>query len=444
MIGDIKMSLKELNQVEIIEKLDRREIKQKKAAEILNLSVRQVKRKLHNYRLHGAKSLIHKGREKSSNHQLDQVVIDKAINIIKEKYWDFGPTLACEKLIENHNIKISREKLRQEMIKVGLWKTKSRKKAQVHQLRERRSCFGELVQIDGSPHAWFEDRGPKCNLNVMIDDSTGIPVLEFSKSETTQAYFSILEKYLKIHGKPMAIYSDKHSIFTINNPLKLDLKKPSKETENDDLTQLSRALKQLDIKLILANTPQAKGRVERINQTLQDRLVKELRLKNISTIEQANQYLPEFTNKFIKRFSFVPKSKVNMHKKLTKNIDLSKILCIETVRILSKNLTFQHNNIIYQINTDKSAYTLRKTSVVIRKRYDKTITIWDHKGNKLDYSIIKKTVCKNIANSKELNQLVDEILVQQAQQDYQKRNPWESDWDELTADNACYKPIGAI
>lgn len=111
---------------------------------------------------------------------------------------------------------------------------------------------------------------------------------------------------------------------------------------------------------------------------------------------------------------------------------------------MSKNLTFQHNNIIYQIKTDKSAYTLRKTSVVIRKRYDKIITIWDHKGNQLDYSIIKKTVCKNIANSKELNQLVDEILVQQAQQDYQKRNPWESDWDELTADNACYKPIGAI
>jgi len=193
MKGDIVMSDKEINQVEIFEKLKRREIRQKKVSEILSLSVRQIRRKLHGYRTYGAKSLAHKSRGKQSNRKISQAVIDSVINIVKEKYPDFGPTLAHEKLVENHEISFSVEKLRQEMIEFGIWKSKQRRKAHIHQLRERRACFGELVQLDGSPHDWFESRAPVCNLNVMIDDATSIFQCKFSKVETTQDYFKLVE-----------------------------------------------------------------------------------------------------------------------------------------------------------------------------------------------------------------------------------------------------------
>lgn len=443
MKGDIKMSLKELSQVELMEKLNRREIKQRRVAQLMGLSVRQVKRKLHNYRLYGPKSLIHKARGKSSNNKIERSVLDQAIKIVRDKYWDFGPTLAYEKLVEDHNFKFSLTSLRKAMIEVGLLKPKSRKKAHIHQLRERRACFGELVQLDGSPHAWFEDRGLRCNLNVIVDDATGVPLLEFSKSETTQGYFSILEKYLMAYGKPLAVYSDKNSIFTINTQESLEYKKPSRQDKYDGLTQLGRALKKLDIELILANTPQAKGRVERLNQTLQDRLVKELRLEGISSIKEANQYLPKFIKKYIDRFKQQPRSRVDMHRKLDKGTNLETILCVEETRVLSKNLTFQFDNTIYQIKTSRSPYTLRHTSVVIRQRYDKTVTVWDYRSRQLDFSVINKKQTRTV-HSKELNQILDEKLIEKARKDSKRKTPWETNLEDLTMDNYYYKPKGAV
>lgn len=441
MKGHIAMSNKEINQVELFEKLTRREIKQKKAAKALGLSVRQVKRKLRAYKTSGAQSLVHKARGRRSNNKTDQKELDKAMDIVKEKYSDFGPTLTQEKLTENHDIALSREKLRQEMIAVGLWKPKRIKTASIHQLRERRACFGELVQLDGSPHHWFEERSAYCNLNVMIDDATGIPLLGFSAVETTQDYFRLVEQYFLKYGLPLALYVDKHSIFRVNNPANLDLKKPSKEHQHQGLTQFGRAMKELNIEVIFASTAQAKGRVERINQTLQDRLVKEMRLNNISNIDEANLFLPEFTNKFVQKFSTQAKSSVDMHRKLSKSINLEKILCIKEQRVLSKNLTFQYQNTIFQVKTNRSAYALRKTIVTICERYDGSVTIWDSKDKPLEYTTIKKLPNTRETSSKQLNHQVNAIL---AKETYKKRNRWESNQSELEQPNLFAKPKGAV
>jgi len=443
-MGDIVMSSKEINQVEIFEKLKRREIKQGKAADVLGLSVRQIKRKLRKYKLDGTKSLVHKSRGKTSNRKISQEKLDEAITLIRDKYWDFGPTLANEKLLENHEIKLSKEKLRQEMIRTGIWKTKKRKKAHVHQLRERRACFGELVQLDGSPHDWFEGRDSRCNLNVVVDDATNTFSVKFSKTETTQDYFKLLEEYINQYGLPLAIYTDKHSIFRVNTLSNLDLRKPSKHDKYEGLTQFGRACKELGIELIFANTAQAKGRVEKVNRTFQDRLVKEMRLENISSIKDANNFVPKYMKKFNKKFSKEPKSKVDMHRKLNKSIDLSNILCIKEVRIISKNLTFQFNNIIFQIQTKRSAFTLRKTQVTILQRYDNSIKIFDYRNKPLEYETIKLLPSIKTTNSKKLSEKLDAILIKEAQKSYKKRNPWESSFDEFTKDNIFYKPKGAV
>lgn len=444
-MGDIVISNEEINQVEIFEKLKRREIKQRKAADILGLSVRQIKRKLIKYKLNGAKSLMHKSRGRVSNNKISQEKLDQAITLIKDKYWDFGPTLANEKLFENHEIKLSVEKLRQEMVRTGVWKPRKRRQPQIHPPRERRACFGELVQLDGSPDGWFEDRALKCNLNVSADDATSTFEAMFSEVETTQDYFRLAEMYILKYGVPLAWYVDKHSIFRVNTPSNLDNKKPGSDNDQwTGLTQFGRACKELGSELIFANTPQAKGRVERVNQTLQDRLVKELRLQGISNIEEANKFLPEFMAKFNKKFSRKPRSGVDMHRKLDKRIDLTRILCLKETRVISKNLTFQYINQIFYIKTKRSAFTLRKTKVTICQRYDGDIKVFDHQDRLLDCEVVKILPSTKATDSKTLNRKLDDILLKEARRNYKKKNPWESSLEELAENVGFYKPNGAV
>lgn len=456
MKGHLIMKESELLKIEVLEKIKRKEIKQKTGAKILGISTRQMRRTLKRYKLEGGKGLAHKSRGRISNSRIPQEKLDKAIRLIRDKYWDFGPTLANEKLLENHQIKLSSERLRQEMISTGIWKNRKKKKAHVHQLRERRSCFGELVQLDGSPHDWFEGRAPKCNLNVAIDDASSISFYKFSKTETTQDYFKLAEEYFLKYGLPLAFYTDKHSVFRINKDTNLDLKKPTKN-KYEGLTQFGRAMKELGIELIFANIAQAKGRVEKVNRTLQNRLVKEMRLEDISSIEEANKFLPGFMKKINKKFSVKPKSKINIHRKLDKvncearestlgykDIDLTKILCVRETRILSKNLTCQLKNTIFQIKTKRSAFTLRKTRVTICERYDGEIKIYDSRNNLLSYTTIKQLPSRKTTNSKQLNEKMDAILIKEAQKNYQKKNIWESELNDFTNDNYYSKPTGAV
>jgi transposase len=374
------MSQPELTRLEVIQRVKRKTLKQRQAAELLSLTVRQVKRLCKAYQSNGAAGLISKRRGQPSNNRLPEKTINKARQLLRSRYPDFGPTLAAEKLALE-GVALSVETVRQLLIGAGLWKAKSVRRAVIHQLRERRARLGELVQIDGSPHDWFEGRAPKCTLLVFVDDATSrLMYLQFVAAETTFNYFAGVRSYLTEFGKPLAFYSDKFGVFRVNIPNALS---------GTGLTQFGRALKELDIQLICAHSPQAKGRVERANQTLQDRLTKELRLRGLSSLESANAYLPEFIAAYNARFAVAPRTAESAHRQLNKGENLERILTLCERRTLSKNLTLSYNNVIYQIKTKRSAYTMRQAHVEVRERQSGEITI-EYKQRPLEYTIYSK------------------------------------------------------
>jgi DNA-binding Lrp family transcriptional regulator len=406
----ISMSNKELSRLQVLNKVLERNYTQSKAGEILNLSTRQIKRLCKNLKEMGPKGLISRKRANPSNYRLKQSLKDNIVEIILKNYRDFGPTLAHEKMIEKHGIKISLTSIRNIMIEYLIWEPKKVKRKVIHQMRNRRACFGELVQIDGSYHNWFEERGSKCCLLVFIDDATSSLVeMKFVDAETTWNYFHCTQNYLKNFGRPIAFYSDQHGIFRINHKGAIS---------GNGLTQYGRALKELDIKLICANTPQAKGRVERANRTLQDRLIKELRLQNISTIEDANRFLPTFMKDFNNRFAKVPKSSIDAHRALF-GYNLNRIFTLQDTRYLSKNLTFQYKNVIYQIKTSRSSYTLRKARVKILEDISGNVYV-EHHGKELEYSVYHEQEYQGeIISSK----LIDEAL-KKTKYKPNKNHPW--------------------
>jgi len=378
----LTMSNEEITRLEVMQRLKDKRLIQKEAARMLGLSVRQIKRLYSAYQRQGARGLVSQKRGKPSNHQLRAEMVQKAIDLIYERYRDFGPTLAHEKLTEVHGLKLSDESVRRLMIEEGLWKPKRAKQPPAHQMRERRACLGELVQIDGSDHAWFEERGPKCTLLVYIDDATGqLGELWFVPDETFFAYCEATRHYVERCGKPVAFYSDKHGIFRVNQEQTTGL--------GSGLTQFGRAMQELDIQIICANSPQAKGRVERANQTLQDRLVKELRLRGIADMQAGNAYLPEFRDDFNRRFAVQPRSTHDAHRPLLKTENLDLILTRQKTGTLSKNLTVQSNHIIYQIQSDRPNYTLRNAQVTVCENPKGEVTIL-YKNNPLPYTIYHK------------------------------------------------------
>jgi transposase len=401
MKGILTMSTKELDRVEVLSKVEQKLVLQSQASDILGVSVRQIKRLVRAYKKEGAQGLISKKRGRPGNHRLPAGRKECALALIRQHYPDFGPTFACEKLLEVHGLKISVGVVRGLMIADGLWIGKKVKKKRVFQLRERRSKEGELVQMDGSPHAWFEGRGPKCSLLCCIDDATGkIKAGIFAPSETVYSYFDLMQTYLKTHGRPVAVYSDKHAVFRVNR---------SGALKSQGVTQFGRAMKELGIEMIFANSPQAKGRVERSNRTLQDRLVKELRLHKISTIDQANTFLPKFIEDYNHRFGVVPKDPTNAHKPLLEQHNLEHIFTMQEFRQLSKDLILQYKNVLYQIRTDRESYTMRKAQVTIRERKDGSIAIL-YKKQQLTFTIYNtQEVQREVVDAKMLNAVIDNL-----------------------------------
>jgi transposase len=379
-----------------MQRVARKQMNQKEAGRILDLSTRQIKRLLRAYRQQGAAGLVSKHRGRKANNRLAEEVKRKALNLLKTKYQGFGPTLAHEKLVEKDKLQLSDESVRQLMIEEGLWKPRKVKKTTVHQLRERRACFGELVQIDGSLHDWFEGRADTCVLLVFIDDATGKLVqLLFVESESFFSYCQAAEGYFKHYGKPVAFYSDKHSIFRVNLP---------SAGAHTDLTQFGRAMQELDIQIICANTPQAKGRVERVIQTLQDRLPKEMRLRNIRTPSAGNAFLPKFIQDFNQRFAEEPRSSVDAHRPLSAREDLTRIFAWQEPRTLSKNLTLQFYKTVYQIQTERSTYALRKAQVLVcLTAQDEMIILYN--GKALPYTVYNQQAHQaEIISTKQLDQ----------------------------------------
>lgn len=414
----ITMSQQEVLRLQVIEKLKDRILSQSEASKILKVSCRQIKRLVRIYKQQGAKGLVSKKRDKPSNNRLSEETKQNILALIKEKYIDFGPTFLGEKLLENHSITVSKETLRQLMVAENLWQTKRRKEAKIHQMRERRSRFGELIQIDGSPHDWFEGRGDKCCLIVFIDDATSrIVSLRFEETETTAAYFKAAKTYIAQCGLPMAFYSDKHGIFRVNMP------------DCDSETQFGRAARELGIEIICAHSPQAKGRVERSNQTFQDRLVKEMRLLGISDIEAANAYLPEFRQKHNAKFAVEPKSNTDAHVKLIGDENLDLIFCYKIARKLSKNLEFSYRKIIYQIKTETKGNRLKHAIVWVCEDLTGKVTII-YQGKQLEYSChTRQQKTAEIIGAKAINHKIDSI----AKRRYKPNatHPWRQPWMQV-------------
>lgn len=372
------MSGREISRLKIIEQIKSKQISQIAGAAQLKMSTRHLRRLMGKYKQHGTAELISKRYGKPSHRRIADSIKEQALSLLKIHYPDFGPTFAHEKLIEVHGFTFSVETLRQWMIAEELWKGKKRRQAHIHPQRQRRAQRGELVQIDGSPHDWFEGRRDKCCLLVFIDDaSSELLSLHFVEQECLQGYFDAVEKHLRQHGIPLAYYSDKHGIFRVN------IKEAKSGTGK---TQLGRALDELGIELICANTPQAKGRVEKANQTLQDRLVKELRLHQISDINTANAFLPDFIQDYNRRFAVDPQNPQDAHRPLTNDAEsLTLILSLKESRKVSKNLQLQYHNKVYQIQSKTLSYTLRGATVTVCDNQGDIKLL--HKGKMLPYKV---------------------------------------------------------
>ncbi len=406
--GLCTLSHRELDRVGVIESVVAGRLRQREAAARLGISTRQVKRLVRGFRGGGGAALASRRRGRPSNNRLAEAVRTEALALVRSCYADFGPTLAHEKLTGTHGLTLSVESLRQWMIAEQLWRAKRRRRRAVFQLRERRPRCGELIQIDGSPHDWFEGRAERCTLIVFIDDASGaILHAHFTPAETIAAYMHALRTHIERHGRPVALYSDRHSIFRLTQ----------KECASGaTLTQFGRALQSLDIEAIHAHTPQAKGRVERANQTLQDRLCKELRLAGISERASANDFLKTFLADYNRGFAVAPKSSEDAHRLLHHSAEeLARILCLHTPRRLSTSLSIQYRNTLYQVQSrGGGGYHLRGAQITVCEHLDATITLL-HQGKALAYTTYARGERPApIEDDKTLNQRVEHTLAKQA------------------------------
>jgi transposase len=402
----IAMTSQECDRVTIIKKVIRNEMTRKQAAKELKLSNRQIRRYLRRFKEEQEQGLIR--RPSGGNRAFTTKFKTDIVASVTKNYSDFGPTLAAEKLKERGQQEINHETLRQWMIEAGLWKGKHRKTARIHQSRARRPRYGELIQIDGSPHDWFEGRRPNCCLLVFIDDATSrLMHLRFEETETTLGYFRGISEYVQTYGRPISWYSDKDSVFVSSKPSKID--------GLAGRTQFQRAMRSLGVEMIVAHSPQAKGRVERANGTLQDRLIKEMRLLEISEMENANAWLPEFIKKHNTQFAVEASDKADAHRELTmpQKQGLQQILSIQETRKLSKNLEFGYGKEIYRIQRLGTGYSYRHAAVTVCEQLDGKIVVLNKDGKQLEYKVIDKNRYGALAaESKEVNSVLDKVVKQ--------------------------------
>ena len=379
----ITMSQEELKRLNLLHKVIDDVITQAKAAELLDLSTRQVRRIEDRITLEGDKGIIHKSRGRPSRRAFKEDIKNWIIKLCKTKYEGFSPTLASEKLFEINKISLSRETLRSWFKEKGI-PYKTRKKRPHRNWRERKHYFGEMIQVDGSHHAWFEDRGPECVLMGYIDDANNNVFARFCEYEGIFPFMDSFKLYIKKYGLPISIYIDRHSTYKA-------VKKPSikDQLENTEaLSHVQRSLKDLGVEVIHANSPQAKGRVERLFRTFQDRVIKEMRLKNIKTIDQANVFLKGYLPIYNRRFSVEPLKKENLHRPLPKTIDLDAVLSIKTERSLNNDSTVAHDKKLYHI-LDKT----HAKKVIVEDRINGRVVI-NHKGKRLKYRVITRRPVK--------------------------------------------------
>jgi transposase len=361
----VTLNMRELDRLKVIQAVVDMGLKPGRAAERLGLTVRQVQRLVDRYRASGAAGLASRKRGRPGNRRLDADLARRALTIIRDRYADFGPTLACEKLYECHGICLAKETVRRLMTDAGLWVPRRQRPPKVYQPRARRACLGELIQIDGSEHAWFEERASQCTLLVYVDDATSrLMYLQFTATESTFSYFEATRAYIERHGKPGAFYSDKASVFRNTNAGKT----------GNRVTHFGRAMYELNIDTFCANSSSAKGRVERAHLTLQDRLVKELRLRGISTVAEANAYAPAFMAAYNARFAKPPKSAFDAHRPLRADESLELVLTWREPRKVTKSLTVQYDRVMYLLDDTPEN----------RRLIDRYIEVWEYPDGRIE------------------------------------------------------------
>jgi len=384
------------------------------AAAVLAVTPRHVHRLLRRLQSGGAAVLAHKARGRPSNNRIAVGTRDDALALVRDKYADFGPTLAWEMLTQQHGLKVSRETLRMWMVEAGMWLSRKQRR-NFHQPRLRRESLGELVQIDGSEHRWFEDRANPCTLLVFIDDATGrLMQLRFVESESTTSYFEALRGYLQAHGRPLAFYSDKHTVFRVSR---------AEAQGGQGMTQFGRALAELNIEILCANSSQAKGRVERVNRTLQDRLVKELRLAGIATLDAGNAFLPGFIERFNAHFAVTPARAGDLHRPLNLPPDrLRDILCHHERRHVSQQLTVAYDRQLFVLPRNDVTERIAGQYVEVYHYADGRLDLrW--KGLSLPYVVFDKEQRVSQAATVENKRLGAALAFIKAQRDDERPPP---------------------
>ncbi|MFQ5586045.1 MAG: ISNCY family transposase [Thermodesulfobacteriota bacterium] len=362
----IYMSLRELKRLKVIHEAIESHITQKKAAFMTGLSERQVRRLVSAVRAAGERGVVHKGRGMPSNRRMSEKIKEKVLKLYRKKYPGFGPLLATEKLKELDGISLSDETLRKWLMEAGLWK-KRRKRSSHRRWRVRKECCGEMVQMDGSHHDWLEGRGPKLVLMGYIDDATGNVFGRFYDYEGTAPAMESFKGYVKRYGLPQSVYLDRHSTYKSTKRLTAE---EELRGQSSPMSQFERALEELGVEVIHANSPQAKGRVERLFGTLQDRLVKEMRLQEIKTKEEANGFLKEYLPVYNRRFRVSPANETDVHVRLPRYFNMDRYLCMKTERTVRNDNTVAHNGKLYQIEEK-----VKTRKVTVEERVDGSLHI---------------------------------------------------------------------
>src|SRR2546428_7762085 len=368
MAGPLTLSMKELDRLQVLTRIAERRLTRRRAAGLLQIGERQVRRLYRAFVQDGAAGLVSRRRGRPSARRLPAATQERALALIRERYADFGPTFAHQKLTEEHALVLSVETLRGWMSAAGLWVPRAQRARRSYPPRPRRACLGELIQLDGSEHAWFEDRGPVCTVLVYVDDATSrLMELSFAAVESTFDYSRATRRYLERHGKPMAFYSDRLSVFHVQAR--------ERAQTGSGLSQFGRALRALNIDLLCARSPEAKGRVERANGTLQDRLVKELRLRGLNDPAAAAPFLPVFIADYNRRFAKPPAVAHDAHRPLRPDDDLSELFTLQATRRISRQLTVHYKRDMYVLEDNVATRRLRGATAVVSEAEDGTVTI---------------------------------------------------------------------
>ena len=371
------MSVKEVRRVRVIHQVLAKQMTQGVAGALLRLTDRQIRRLVKRVGAEGEAGLVHRSRGKPSNRQIDPRMKMEALGVYEKQYGDFGPTLAAEKLGERQGITVSDETLRLWLLKAGIDHFKRRKRRH-RRWRERKPHRGELIQMDGSHHAWFEDRGPECVLMAYIDDASGRVFARFYAYEGTIPAMDSFRRYVRRNGLPLAVYADKHT--TYKSPAEPTIEEQLEGQE--PMSQFERSLSELGVEMIHAHSPQAKGRIERLFGTFQDRVIKERRLAGITTMAEGNRFLAGYLPIYNRRFAVRPAQAADLHRPIPKGLDLQGVLCIKTERTLRNDFTVAHDRKLYQIQDN-----VRTVRVIVEERLDGTMQI-THQGRRLRYLAI--------------------------------------------------------